>query len=198
MNDKNYKFWKEIWNSKGSSESTDLLFLDGYEHLDSDFSSKQIANEIIETLGIRKTNTVLEVACGCGFLSREFNDYCNYVGVDYSEAIIKKHKIMFNHEVFTCEANNLFFDDNSFDYVFCYGLFQYLPNLIYAEKTISELFRVSKKGIYLGDLKKTKTRDQHFVYPIKKLEDKGFMFTKCIHTPQDSSRFNAFKIKGEL
>ncbi|QDP62150.1 MAG: putative methyltransferase [Prokaryotic dsDNA virus sp.] len=198
MNNENYRFWKKVWNSKGESNSVDLLFLDGYEHLESNFSSQQITQEIINSLKINNTDRVLEVACGCGFLSREFNNLCTYVGVDYSKPIIAKHKELFKHEVYVCESNNLFFQDNSFDHVFCYGLFQYLPNIEYAEQTIAEMCRVSKNGIYLGDLKKTKTRDQHFVYPVFKLQDKDFRFSKCIHTPKNQDRFNAYKIKGEV
>ena len=168
MDNKNYRFWKKVWNSKGESNSVDLLFLDGYEHLECNFSSQQIVQEISNSLKIKKTDRVLEVACGCGFLSREFQRLCIYVGVDYSKPIIEKHKKLFNHEVYVCESNKLFFDDNSFDHVLCYGLFQYLPNMEYAEQTIAEFDRVSKNGIYLGDLKKTRTRAQHFVYPVFK------------------------------
>jgi len=97
--------------------------------------------------------------------------------------------------VHVSEANNLIFKDNSFDYVFCYGLFQYLPEMEYAEKVLDEFDRVSTKGLYLGDLKDSRTRKEHFVYPKEKLREKGFKFTKCIHTPEDKTRYNAYRLK---
>lgn len=114
----NFNFWKNVWDSKGNSDSENLLFLDGYEHLGIDFSSKKITDDIISTLQIPIGSSILEVGCGCGFLSQEFSGKYNYVGIDYSDSIIKKHKSLFNHEVYTCNANNLFFEDKSFDYVF--------------------------------------------------------------------------------
>ncbi len=193
VSNNNYQFWKSIWDSKGNSESTDLLFLDGYEHLGSDFSSAQITSQIIESLNIEKNSSILEVATGCGFLARELNENYRFVGVDYSEAIINKHKKLFNHEVYVCESNNLFFEDNSFDYVFCYGLFQYLPNTIYAEQTISEMHRISKKGIFLGDLKNKKTRDTHFVFPKKSLIDLKFTIIESEASNDDADRYSAFR-----
>ena len=160
-----YKFWKKIWDSKGNSESVDLLFLDGYDHLDANFNSKDIVDNIISSLDIPKGSKILEVATGCGFLAREFSNDYKFVGIDYSEPIIKKHKELFNHEVYVCESNNIMFEEDSFDFVFCYGLFQYLPNVDYALKTIQEICRVSKSGVFIGDLKNKKTRDTHFVFP---------------------------------
>ena len=190
---KNYNFWKKIWDSKGSSDQENLLFLNGYEHLGFPVDSKQIVSSIIETLGIEPDHSVLEVGCGCGFLSREFNSYCDYVGVDYSLTLIQKHKRMFDHKVYTSESSQLSFPNNDFDHVFCYGLFQYLPDLEYADKTISEMSRVSRKSVLLGDLKTNKTRDTHFVYPKEALSLNNYIFTKCFYDPSDSFRYNAYR-----
>tara|TARA_Y100001938_G_C7911868_1_gene340033 strand:+ start:26 stop:622 length:597 start_codon:yes stop_codon:yes gene_type:complete len=190
MND----FWKKIWDKKGNSDTVDLLFLDGYEHLDIEFSSEEITTGIINTLEIEKHSAILEVGCGCGFLSREFQKDYHYVGIDYSESIIKKHLSLFPmHQVFVGEANNLQFEDDSFDYVFCFGLFQYLPDLEYANQTINEMARVGKRSMFLGDLKNKKTRETHFVYPKLQLENKGFKFTDCFYDTKNTSRFNAYK-----
>ena len=187
-------FWKKIWDEKGNSEIVDLLFLDGYEHLDIEFNSQDIVNNIINVLDIEKNAKVLEVGCGCGFLSREFQKDYSYVGIDYSSLIIKKHLSLFpTHQVYTGEANSLQFADNSFDYVFCFGLFQYLPNLEYANQTINEMNRVGEKLMFLGDLKNQKTRESHFVYPKLELERQGFKFTNCFYDIKDTSRFNAHK-----
>ena len=190
---KNYQFWKNIWDSKGNSNSTDLLFLDGYEHLGTDFSSKKIVDEIINHLQIEDGSSILEVACGCGFLSRELNENYKYVGVDYSEPIIQKHKSMFNHEVYVNQSNDLQFDDNSFDYVFCYGLFQYLPDDKYADETIKEMLRVSTKGVFIGDLKNKKTRDTHYVISKSIFNSLGFSILESKYSKDNADRYSVFR-----
>ena len=79
----------------------------------------------------------------------------------------------------------------SFDYVFCFGLFQYLPGYEYAEKTIQEMTRVSRKAVLLGDLKDKTTRETHFVFPKAVLRDKEFTFTSCFYGSNDVYRYNA-------
>jgi ubiquinone/menaquinone biosynthesis C-methylase UbiE len=190
MND-NYKFWKSIWDSKGESESTDLLFLDGYEHLDVEFSSLDISSKIMDELSATSGESILEVGCGAGFLARDMQDL-QYTGVDYSMPIINKHKQMFpEHNVEFAEAAKLPFNDNSFDYVFCFGLFQYLPTLYYAEQTIKEMKRVSNTAVFLGDLKDETTRKTHFVYPREELQNKGYKILPCFYGSNDVYRYNA-------
>lgn len=189
----NFSFWKKIWNSKGNSDSEDLLFLDGYEHLGVDFSSKKITDNIVSTLSIPIGSKILEVGCGCGFLSREFSNDYDYVGIDYSDPIIKKHKSLFKHKVYTCDANELFFEDNSFDYVFCYGVFQYLPDLEYANKVVSEMLRVARSGVFIGDLKNKKTRETHFVFPKENFEKLGFSIIESNNDVDESKRYNAYR-----
>tara|TARA_R100000234_G_scaffold83758_1_gene53116 strand:+ start:404 stop:994 length:591 start_codon:yes stop_codon:yes gene_type:complete len=194
----NNKFWKNIWESKGNSKSDDLLFLDGYEHLQIEFNSKDICASIITLADIKQGDRILEVGCGAGFLARELQEY-SYVGVDYSESIIKKHKDLFpSHNATISEANLLNYENNSFDVVFCFGLFQYLPNKEYADKTIQEMYRVGKRGIFLGDLKTKKTRKEHFVYSMSELQEKGFKISSCVYDCNDVERFNAYRHKGDI
>ena len=40
-------FWKKIWDEKGRSDSTDLLYLCGWEHLGIPIDSKMIVDKII-------------------------------------------------------------------------------------------------------------------------------------------------------
>ena len=68
-------FWKKIWDEKGRSDSTDLLYLCGWEHLGIPIDSKMIVDKIISKLDIKSGDSILEVGCGAGFLSREFKDF---------------------------------------------------------------------------------------------------------------------------
>lgn len=184
-------FWKDIYDKKGNSSITDLLYLDGYEHLDTPFNSQDITQKISFLLSLKKGFKILEIGCGCGFLARDLQHY-NYTGIDYSEPIIKKHKSLYpHHRVLTGEGSSLAFPDKSFDVVFCFGVFQYLPSLTYADSTIKEMRRVAKKSIFLGDLKNVATRPEHFVYPKYKLKAQKFIFSECFYDPSNADRYNA-------
>ena len=183
-------FWKKIWDEKGRSDSTDLLYLCGWEHLGIPIDSKMIVDKIISKLDIKSGDSILEVGCGAGFLSREFKDF-DYVGVDYSSPLIEKHKVLFpSNKVLTSEANNLPFEDSSFDFVFASGLFQYLPTQKYAYDCIDEMDRVGKKSIMLVDLKLKPTRPKHFCFEKDTLRALGFSFSKCFYD-ENSDNYNA-------
>ena len=123
----------------------------------------------------------------------------HYTGIDYSVPIIEKHKILFpHHEVYVSEANKLSFESFSYDWVFCFGLFQYLENYEYAERVISEMKRVAKKGIFIGDLKTKPTRKEHFVYSMNKLISENFKISECLYDSNDVERFNAYYKKEAL
>ena len=186
-------FWKKIWDSKGLSNSNNLLFLDGYEHLDIDFDSKSICEGISNCLKCNLGDSILEVGCGAGFLAREFSTEYNYIGIDYSQSLIDKHRELFpQHNILCAEASNIPFSDNKFDYCFCFGVYQYLPNLDYADSMISEMKRVSRKGILLGDLKEDATREQHLPCPKQRMSDLGFSFSKPFYDGvYDCYRYNA-------
>ena len=187
----NKSFWKNIWDSKGNSDSKDLLFLDGYEHLEIEFDSQQIAKNIIKMMNIKKDDKILEVGCGVGFLSREFNNY-DYYGVDYSAPIIKKHKSFYQkHNVVVSEANRLPFKNKTFDKIFCFGVVQYFPDKEYTDETVSEMLRLAKDLIFLGDLKSEATKKEHFVYSRETLVKRGFKIIPGFHEQRDYYRYNA-------
>ena len=191
----NYQFWKGIWDTKGKNKTQDISDLCGWTNISVPISSKQITGTIREILSITASDKVLEIGCGAGFLSREFD--INYTGVDYSTDIIKRHLQLYpKHNVQVANANNLPFQDNTFDAVFCCGVFQYLPNKDFADRVINEMFRVSKRSILLADLKNTKTHDKHFVYPSEELSSRGFILSDCIYNSTDTTRYNALH-KGE-
>jgi ubiquinone/menaquinone biosynthesis C-methylase UbiE len=191
-------FWKNIWDSKGLSDNNDLLYLCGWEHLNVNVNSESIVKQIIKQTNTKSTHKILEVGCGAGLLSREFQDY-DYTGVDYSKPLIDKHKILFpEHNVRVAEANKLPFDDNQFDTVFCSGVFQYLSNLDYAISTIDEMTRVAKHSVMVVDLKTIATNNNHLVVPQHIFEKKGFKFSECMYC-EDETRYNAYKeIKNDL
>jgi len=185
-------FWKNVWDSKGLSESEDLLFLDGYEHLGIDFNSASLHDGIVNCLGCNSGDSILEVGCGAGFLSREFSSEYNYVGCDYSQSLVDKHRRMFPKHVIHCaEASKLPFSDNEFDYSFCFGVYQYLPDDKYADHMIKEMKRVARRGILLGDLKEGATREEHLPCPKERLMNKDFKIMESFYDSNDCYRYNA-------
>lgn len=161
-------YWKEVWERKGRGKTDDLTELDGYEDTTADV--KKIAENIIKELDIKETDAVLEVACGAGGLA-QYIKCKKYVGVDYSTTLVQRHIEILNNSVLHGEANDLIFKDNTFDKVFCFGAFHYFPNMEYADQAISELKRVAKKAIFIGDLPTASHRDTHLLYTKEKFKD---------------------------
>lgn len=178
-------YWKEVWERKGKDNTNDLTVLDGYDHTVA--SLEQIANNIKMKLKIREEDSVLEVGCGAGGMAQFMT--CNYVGVDYSKSLIKRHIELFGNSVLWGEANNLIFKDKSFDKVFCYGVFQYFPSTEYAFQVIEEMKRVAKQAIFIGDLPIISHRDEHQLYD--KRDFKGWILEEGDYNP---NRFNGLYI----
>ena len=174
--------WHDIWEKKGRIHTRDLTILDGFEN-NSDVNPKKIALEIINQLNINKEDKVLEVGCGAGMIAQFLK--CDYVGIDYSKGLVEKHIEILNNSVLHCHANDLPFKDKIFDKCFAYSIFQYFNNKKYARKVISEMKRVSKKMIFIGDLP-TKSHDkEHLLF--KKNEFSNYSISDGFY---NSDRFN--------
>ncbi len=175
-------YWKEVWERKGNGNTTCLEELDGYEDTTADV--KEIAKQIVKELDIKETDRILEVACGAGGLA-QYIKCGEYIGVDYSSSLVKRHIELLNNSVLHGEANNLIFKDKTFDKVFCFGAFHYFPNQEYANQAISELKRVAKEAIFIGDLPLTSHRKEHLLY--SKSDFKDWKITDGYYNP---CRFN--------
>jgi len=167
MNRKNY--WKNVWEKKGNLKIKDLKELDGYEATTID--PKKVSDNIKEILEIEKTDKILEVGCGAGMLAQYIE--CDYVGIDYSKSLVKKHIKILNNPVLVAEANNIPFKDKYFDKVFAYGIFHYFEDKKYASDVVKELKRVCKGKIFIGDLPERSHRKEHLLY--KRSDFKGVL-----------------------
>lgn len=179
--------WKQIWTRKGtvSGGSTDLLAYDGYEATQVDMA--EVARQIVKQLDIKKEDTVLEVGCGAGALAQYLE--CNYVGVDYSPTLVKKHIEILHNSVLVGEAADLIFKDKSFDKVICYGVFLYFDDKAYASKAVAELLRVARKGVLIGELPIRSHREEHLLFTPE--EFVGWEISDGFYDPYRKERFNA-------
>jgi len=93
---------------------------------------------------------VLEVGCGLGTDLAEFaQNGAKVYGVDLGVEQIELTKLNFhlrnlNYEILKpCNAENLDFEDNYFDFVFSFGVLHHTPD---TDKAISEVYRVLNNG----------------------------------------------------
>ena len=195
----NYLFWKNIWNEKGRKKEIDIFSDSGYEHMSEQYfrkgvlGSEYLGRGIFELSNMKVDDIILEIGCSVGHLAEYFsNEMCmDYVGIDYSKSLLEKHRRLRGNVVFQCDANNLFFPNKSFDVSFCFGVLQYFPDLNYFEQVEKEMIRVSKRGIFLGDIK-TDGSDRHMKYSKQYFVDKGYKISDCIYDKKLENRFNAF------
>ena len=92
---------------------------------------------------------VLEIGCGIGMDGIEFAKAgAYYTGVDLSDqsiSLCKKHFELFSQtgNIINTDAENLPFDDNTFDLVYSWGVLHHIPDM---QKSINEVYRVLKPG----------------------------------------------------
>jgi 2-aminoethylphosphonate aminotransferase len=152
--------WKQIWANKGTLPTNDLKLLDGYEN--TNINPKEVAKKIIKVLRIKKTDKILEIGCGAGLIAKYLN--CDYIGIDYSKSLAKKHIDILHNSVIVAEADNLPFKDNYFDKCICFSVSHYFPNKEYTKKVIQEMKRVTKGEILMGDLPIKSKRKSHLLF----------------------------------
>ena len=176
----NEMYWKQIWERKGNLETDDLKELDGFEA--TTINPEEVVHQIAEILKIKKSDKVLEVGCGAGMIAQYLD--CNYVGIDYSKSLVKKHIELLKHFVLVAKADDIPFKDKYFDKVFVYSVFHYFPDKKCVKKVIKELKRVCKEKIFIGDLPKKSQRKEHLLF--RKSEFQG-VFSEGFY---NKDRFN--------
>ena len=199
LNDKNLN-WDQIWTKKGLENTNDLYLLNGWEN--TDFNAKKFINNIIDTLSINlKNNLVVEIGCGSGLLSQYLNKN-NYIGVDLSLPLVNKNITILNNTVINFSSIDIIFKNKYFDICICNSMLEYLKDFEELEKTINNMERITKKGIYIGSIRfktrKKKTEKHkydgefsHFIIPKKYFLDKNY---KIINSMYSNERYDAYKL----
>jgi len=113
-------------------------------------------------------DTLLDIGCGPGAFISDLSRIVgnkNLTSVDYSDKMIYEAKNS-NHDAIVKygDIRNLRFEDNKFDASLCFGVLQSMP-LDY-KTAISEMKRVSKKYIFIGELMALPGVDTHGRLPV--------------------------------
>lgn len=103
---------------------------------------------------------ILEVGAGTGNVTAFLNDFTNVTLSDISERMCETAKKKYNCRVVCCDAENLKFQDGTFDTVIASEVIYYLDH---PEFFIKEAFRVLKKG---GRLLISSANDDMRIYDI--------------------------------
>lgn len=181
--------WKEIWTQKGAMPGTkeDIRIYDGWEKSTADM--KETAEKITRLLDIKTTDRVLEVGCGAGGVAQYLD--CEYIGIDFSATLVKRCMEFFQKPAILSEANDIPFKDFYFDKCFSWGVFLYFPDWEYTRQVISEMKRVTKNGIFIGELPKESHDCKHQLYWEKQFINLGFETERGWSEPYCDVRFNA-------
>lgn len=142
---------KEWWNNKAkdnplywiisneNSKSEDKFFATGIDSY----------NLITKDINIKQNMDVLEVGCGVGRITFQFAKYCNIVnGVDICSEYIRlanEYKNRFkvsNIDFYENDGENFdIFNNNQFDFVYSYIVFQHIP---YEETLINNIINIHR------------------------------------------------------
>lgn len=148
--------WKKVWNKQKDVSIfgnllESLVRANGFDTGFGDYTSSQwkiMTSRLVADLGIDSDSSVLEVGCGAGALlyGIKISSGASVFGYDYSESLIKLAKKLVDGEFIISEANLNPFCNRKFDFVISHSVFQYFPNLQYAENVLLTMAASLKPG----------------------------------------------------
>ena len=129
---------------------------------------ERITRHIMDQLQITKSDSVLDVCCGNGVISKAMAGYCTHVtGVDLSPVQIQNARTAAPENVNFTEGDGLELSSSvsrQYDKILCYFSFQYFDSYQKGKQALSEMQKVLKPGgkIFLGDVPDYAKRKQFY------------------------------------
>ena len=127
---------------------------------------------------------------GRGGLAQYMN--CEYIGIDFSATLVKRCMEFYQKSAVLSEADDIPFKNNYFDKCFSWGVFLYFPDWEYTKRVISEIKRVTKQGVFIGELPKKSHDKKHQLYVEEQFRQLGFETARGWSEPYCDIRFNAW------
>ena len=147
--------WSNIWEKKGECNTENLYFLNGYEG--TNFNADLQTKRFITLFNIQDNDSILEVGCGAGLIASHLKKY-NYIGIDKSLSLVNKHIHLLYNIAINFSSTDSIFKNKHFDYCICNSMLEYLNNNDELDKTMDEIERVTKYGVFIGNIRyKTRT-----------------------------------------
>lgn len=147
----------------------------------------EIQEHIINVLMPNRLDEILEFGCGSGLHLCKISDLCKkIVGIDNSKPMLARSRNNcknFNSEIIYCKSLKLGFQENKFEKVFSWSVFQYLENITEAKNLLREIYRIVKPDglIFIGDLPNAMERKGYLKTPnkIKRFSLSAYLITIC-------------------
>tara|TARA_B100001989_G_C24498843_1_gene443686 strand:+ start:273 stop:983 length:711 start_codon:yes stop_codon:yes gene_type:complete len=166
--------WQRIWSKKdltpNSTQSlNDLIVANGFDTGVGSYSEDkwlEMVSDFLKRTNFTENANVLELGCGSGAFLFPLNEIikANYFGLDYSLSLINIAKIALpKAHLVAKEAKSSIFDDVYFDVIFSHSVFQYFPNMEYADDVITMWCKKIKQGgkLVLLDINDKKKEDDY-------------------------------------
>jgi ubiquinone/menaquinone biosynthesis C-methylase UbiE len=147
------KYWKDLKDKSAAAGITldEKISLEDFVIYGERIAQRQLA--MFEKVGGApfESSSILEIGCGIGRLLRPFSRrFKRAVGVDLNDRILGAAQAFLgdckNVELMQNDGVSIPFPDNSFDYAFCGGVLQHIPDIEVITGYFYEGLRVLKPG----------------------------------------------------
>jgi len=142
--------WRKYWNNENNTTNVT--------------DAKEMIKFMLANINIKPNDKVLDIGCGDGSILSLVKAK-EKVGVDYSKAMIKKAK-EFDIKLHNKNCWSIPYEDKYFDVSLCTSVFHYLDEEE-ALATLTELDRVTKRIIFIGDIEPRENFKYYLLYPFK-------------------------------